>query len=197
MRPRSSGTGKPAGNLPDAAWMESLDFASRIPEATPQFLEAASPWLARPLDASGKAETVEMALERMMVRHPGETLTGLLQNPQWMNQGRGPALRATLFARVDANDSGQVQSLRTYLQRLDPSGKEAAAFYRAFPCHNYGVAPGLSGPPDLPGAGQIQQMLRADLILLQGWKTDPSLSIHHPWMDQAITRIQAVLGPGR
>jgi len=180
---------------PDAAWLESLDFASRIPEATPVFIEAASLWLARPEEVSGKAETVEIALERMMIRHPAETLSALLENSQWMSEGRGPAVRATLFARADVTDSGQVLSLKSYLEHLQPDGKEADSFYEAFPCHNYGVAPGLSGQPDIPWAGDIQNMLHADLILLQGWKNDPSMAVHRPWFDQAIERIKGILGP--
>jgi hypothetical protein len=180
---------------PDAAWVESLDFASRIPEATPQFLAAATPWLARPGEAAGKAEAAEMALERMMIRHPEETLAGLLQNPQWMDEGRGPAVRATVFARVDATDAEQVSSLKNYLQSLPADGKEAAAFYRAFPCHNYGVAPGLSGQPDLPGAGEIEERLRADLAMLEAWRSDPAMASHRAWVEEALKRVQATLGP--
>jgi len=180
---------------PDAAWVESLDFASRIPEATPQFLAAATPWLARPGEAAGKAEAAEMALERMMIRHPEETLAGLLQNPQWMDEGRGPAVRATVFARVDATDAEQVSSLKTYLQSLPADGKEAVAFYRAFPCHNYGVAPGLSGQPDLPGAVEIEERLRADLAMLEAWRSDPAMASHRAWVEEALKRVRDTLGP--
>jgi hypothetical protein len=180
---------------PDPAWLESLDFASRIPEAMPVFLRASTDWLGRPKEASGKAEAAEIVLERMMIRHPGETLSALLENTQWMNKGRGPAVRASLFARVDATDSGQILSLKNYLQHLQPECKEAVFFYQAFPCHNYGVAPGLSGQPVIPGAGDIQNMLHIDLVLLQGWKNDPLLVMHRPWFDQAIDKIRAILGP--
>jgi hypothetical protein len=175
--------------------LESLDFSSRIPEATPQFLAAATPWLARPGEASGKAEAAEIALERMMVRHPKETLAGLLQNPQWMDEGRGPAVRATVFARVDASDPEQVSFLKTYLQSLPAKGKEAKAFYRAFPCHNYGVAPGLSGQPEIPGAGEIEARLRADLALLEGWQKDPGMAVHRAWLEAAAKRVKSSLGP--
>jgi len=180
---------------PDAAWLESLDFASRIPEVTPKFLKASTEWLSRPEEASGKAEAAEIVLERMMIRHPGETLSALLENTQWMNEGRGPSVRASLFARADVTDPGQVLSLKSYLQNLQPDGKESDSFYEAFPCHNYGVAPGLSGQPDIPGAGDIQNMLHADLVLLQGWKNDPSMVVHRPWFDQAIDKIRGILGP--
>jgi len=180
---------------PDPAWLESLDFASRIPEATPEFLKASTDWLGRPKEASGKAEAAEIVLERMMIRHPGETLSALLENTQWMNEGRGPAVRASLFARADVTDSGQALSLKNYLQNLQPGGKEADSFYEAFPCHNYGVAPGLSGQPDIPGAGDIQNMLHADLVFLQGWKNDPSMVVHRPWFYQAIDKIRGILGP--
>ena len=182
---------------PDAAWLESLDFGSRIPEETPRFLAAATPWLARPGEAFGKAEAAEIALERMMIRPPAETLAGLLQNPQWMDEGRGPAVRATAFARVDTTESEQVLFLRTYLQGLDPRGSEAAAFYRAFPCHNYGVAPGLSGQPEIPGAADIEARLRADLALLENWQKDPGMAVHRAWLEEALVRVRDTLGPSR
>ena len=180
---------------PDAAWLESLDFASRIPEATPEFLEASTDWLSRPKEASGKAEAAEIVLERMMIRHPGETLSALLENPQWMNEGRGPAVRASLFARADVTDSGQVLSLQSYLQHLPPEGKEADSFYQAFPCHNYGVAPGLSGQPDIPGAGDIQKNLRADLILLKDLQKDPSMARQNLRLREAESKVKGILGP--
>ena len=112
-----------------------------------------------------------------------------------MNEGRGPAVRASLFARADVTDSGQVLSLQSYLQHLPPEGKEADSFYQAFPCHNYGVAPGLSGQPDIPTAMDVQKMLRADLLLLQSLENDPSLSVHRPWMGKAKAKIRRILGP--
>lgn len=180
---------------PDAAWLESLDFASRIPEATPQFLAAATPWLARPGEAAGKAEATEMVLERMMIRNPDVTLAELSKNPQWMNEGRAPAVRAAVFARVDATQPVQVSLLKAYLQPLPANGKEAEAFYRAFPCHNYGVAPGLSGQPDIPGAGEIQERLRADLVMLEAWRGDPAMAAHRVWVEEALKRVRAILGP--
>jgi hypothetical protein len=38
-------------------------------------------------------------------------------------------------------------------------------------------------------------MLHADLVLLQAWKNDPSIVVHRPWIDQAIDKIRAILGP--
>ena len=137
---------------------------------------------------------MEIALERMMIRHPGETLSALLENSQWMSEGRGPAVRASLFARADVTDSGQVLSLKSYLQHLPPGGKEAESFYQAFPCHNYGVAPGLSGQADIPGGAEIQKRLRADLLLLQGWQRDPSMTSQQAWLGQAVVKIGRILG---
>lgn len=180
---------------PDASWMESLDFASRIPDAMPEFLKASTEWLSRPREASGKAETAEMVLERMMIRNPEETLSALMENSHWLSEGRGPAVRASLFARVDASDPEQALSLKNYLLHLKPEEKEADSFYQAFPCHNYGVAPGLSGQPDIPGAEEIQKMLHADLILLHAFENDPSVAMHRPWIGQAMDKIREVLGP--
>jgi len=182
---------------PDAAWMESLDFASRIPAATPAFLEASTAWLARPEQAAGKAETAEMVLERMMIRHPDETLGALLQNSQWMSQGRGPALRATIFARADATDPTQASLLKTYLERLDPQGSEATAFYRAFPCLNFGVAPGLSGQAEVPGMEEIRARLQATEALFLAWEKDPTLAAHHERLAQTLAKLRELQAPAR
>ena len=112
-----------------------------------------------------------------------------------MNEGRGPAVRASLFARADVTDSGQVLSLKSYLQHLPPEGKEADSFYQAFPCHNYGVAPGLSGQPDIPGAGDIQKNLRADLILLKDLQKDPSMARQNLRLREAESKVKGILGP--
>ncbi|NBT24082.1 hypothetical protein EBT11_05485 [bacterium] len=55
---------------PDSAWLESLDFASRIPEATPQFLKASTEWLADPENVVERVGAVDLALERMAVQQP-------------------------------------------------------------------------------------------------------------------------------
>lgn len=182
---------------PDVAWMESLDFASRIPEAAPAFLGAATEWLARPGQAAGKAETAEMVLERMVIRHPDETLGALLQNSQWMSQGRGPALRATIFARADVADPAQASLLKTYLERLDPRGAEAAAFYRAFPCLNFGVAPGLSGQAEVPGMEEIRARLQGAEALFVVWKKDPALAAHRDFLGRAVTKLQELQNTDR
>lgn len=182
---------------PDAAWMESLDFASRIPEATPAFLEASTGWLARPGQAAGKAETAEMVLERMVIRHPDETLGALLQNSQWMSQGRGPALRATMFARADIAEPSQASLLKTYLERLDPQGPEATAFYRAFPCLNFGVAPGLSGQAEVPGMEEIRARLQAAEALFLAWEKDPTLAAHQERLAMTLAKLRELQAPAR
>ena len=141
---------------PDAAWMESLDFAGRLPAALPAFVAAATDWLGNPAASGGKAESAQLALERSTRNHPVETLSTLLQNPAWLSQGRGPGIRASLFARVNLADSSQAEILNRYLLSLDPGSREAMAFAKAFPYRKFSVSPGLSGFPDLQTPKEIR-----------------------------------------
>lgn len=141
---------------PDAAWMESMDFAGRFPGALPVFVPMATEWLAEPEASGGKAEAAQLALERATRNHPVETLAGLLQNPNWLGAGRGPAIRATLFARLDVRDSAQKELLERYFASLDSQGREAQAFFKAFPYRRFHVSPGLSGHPDLQTTEEIR-----------------------------------------
>jgi len=141
---------------PGAAWMESLDFAGRLPAALPVFVGAATEWLGNPAVSEGKAESAQLALERSTRNHPVETLSTLLQNSAWLSQGRGPGIRASLFARVNLADSSQAEILNRYLLSLDPGSREATAFAKAFPYRKFSVSPGLSGFPDLQTPEEIR-----------------------------------------
>ena len=146
---------------PDAAWMESMDFAGRLPSAMPVFVATATEWLAQPAASGGKAEAAQLALERAARNHPVETLGTLLQSPAWLSQGRGPGIRASLFARADLADSKQAEILDRYLSSLDPGSGEAMAFAKAFPYRKFSVSPGLSGFPNLQTPEEIRRSNQA------------------------------------
>jgi len=158
---------------PDPAWLESLDFASRIPEATPDFLKASTDWLADPENVVERVGAVDLALERMAVQQPVEIMEALVRDPSLLSLGRGIYQRSQIFARASLNDSDQQKLLVAYLQRLVPGSQEAELFFSAFPCHNFSVSPGLSGQPKVNSSREI---IASDRAALQWWQSQSGTS---------------------
>lgn len=177
---------------PDAAWLESLDFASRIPEATPEFLKASTDWLADPENVVERVGAVDLALERMAVQEPVAIMEALLQDPSLLSLGRGIYERSQIFARVSLNDSKQQKLLARYLERLDPASQEAELFFSAFPCHNFSVSPGLSGQPKVNSSREI---IASDRGALQWWQSQsgaPWATQHQSEWAKTLTRIRKI-----
>jgi hypothetical protein len=177
---------------PDAAWLESLDFASRIPEATPQFLKASSEWLADPENVVERVGAVDLALERMAVQQPVAVMEALLRDPSLLNLGRGIYQRSQIFARASLNDSEQQKYLAAYLERLGPRSQEAALFFSAFPCHNFTVSSGLSGQPKVNSSREI---IASDRAALQWWQSQNGTawaSKHQNEWAKTLTRLRKI-----
>jgi hypothetical protein len=177
---------------PDAAWLESLDFASRIPKATPEFLKASTDWLADPENVVERVGAVDLALERIAVQEPVTIMEALLRDPSLLSLGRGIYQRSQIFARVSLNDSKQQKLLATYLERLDPASQEAELFFSAFPCHNFSVSPGLSGQPKVNSSREI---IASDRGALQWWQTQsgaPWATRHQSEWAKTLTRIRKI-----
>ena len=177
---------------PDPAWLESLDFASRIPEATPDFLKASTDWLADPENVVERVGAVDLALERMAVQQPVETMESLVRDPSLLSLGRGIYQRSQIFARASLNDSDQQKLLVAYLQRLDPGSQEAELFFAAFPCHNFSVSPGLSGQPKVNSSREIISSDRGALQWWQSQSSAPWASKHQGEWVKVLTKIRKI-----
>jgi hypothetical protein len=178
---------------PDSAWLESLDFASRIPEATPEFLKASTEWLADPENVVERVGAVDLALERMTVQQPAAVMEALLRDPSLLNLGRGIYQRSQIFARASLNDSEQQKYLAAYLERLGPRNQEAALFFSAFPCHNFSVSPGLSGQPKVTSSREI---IASDRAALQWWQSQNGTawgSKHQNEWAKTLTKIRKII----
>ena len=177
---------------PDPAWLESLDFASRIPEATPEFLKASTDWLADPENVVERVGAVDLALERMAVQEPVAIMEALVRDPSLLGLGRGIYQRSQIFARASLNDSEQQKLLAAYLERLDPGSQEAEFFFSAFPCHNFSVSPGLSGQPKVNSSREI---ISSDRGALQWWLSQsgtPWATQHQGEWVKTLTRIRKI-----
>ena len=152
---------------PDAAWLESLDFASRIPEAMPEFLKASTEWLADPENVVERVGAVDLSLERVAVQQPVVVMKALIADSSLLGKGRGVYQRSQIFARANLNDAGQQRLLVAYVKGLDPTSREAELFFDQFPCHNFSVGPGLSGQPQLQSSRDVIQSDRAALVWLE------------------------------
>ena len=178
---------------PDSAWLESLDFASRIPEATPQFLKASTEWLADPENVVERVGAVDLALERMAVQQPVAVMEALLRDPSLLNLGRGIYQRSQIFARASLNDSEQQKLLVVYLERLDTASQEVELFFSAFPCHNFTVSPGLSGQPKVTSSREI---IASDRAALQWWQSQNGTawaSKHQNEWAKTLTKIRKII----
>ena len=152
---------------PDPAWLESLDFASRIPEAMPEFLKASTEWLADPENVVERVGALDLSLERVAVQQPVVVMEALIADPSLLGKGRGVYQRSQIFARANLNDAGQQRLLVAYVKGLDPTSREAELFFDQFPCHNFSVGPGLSGQPQLQSSRDVIQSDRAALVWLE------------------------------
>jgi hypothetical protein len=178
---------------PDAAWLESLDFASRIPEATPEFLKASTEWLADPENVVERVGAVDLALERMAVQEPVGIMEVLVRDPSLLSLGRGIYQRSQIFARASLNDSEQQKLLAAYLERLDPASQEAELFFSAFPCHNFSVSPGLSGQPKVNSSREIIASDRAALEWWQNQRGTTWASKHPSEWAKTLTKIRKII----
>jgi len=178
---------------PDAAWLESLDFASRIPEVTPEFLKASTEWLADPENVVERVGGVDLALERMAVQQPVGIMKALVRDPSLLSLGRGIYQRSQIFARASLNDSEQQKLLAAYLERLDPASQEAELFFSAFPCHNFSVSPGLSGQPKVNSSREI---IASDRAALDWWQSQSGAtwaSKHPSEWAKTLTKIRKII----
>jgi hypothetical protein len=178
---------------PDPAWLESLDFASRIPGATPEFLKASTEWLADPENVLERVGAVDLALERMAVQEPVGIMEVLVRDPSLLSLGRGIYQRSQIFARASLNDSEQQKLLAAYLERLDPESQEADLFFSAFPCHNFSVSPGLSGQPKVSSSREI---IASDRGALQWWQSQKGTvwaSKHQSEWAKTLTKIRKII----
>ena len=178
---------------PESAWLESLDFASRIPEAMPEFLKASTEWLANPENVVERVGAVDLALERMAVQQPVAVMEALLGDPSLLNLGRGIYQRSQIFARASLNDSEQQKYLAAYLERLGPGSQEAELFFSAFPCHNFSVSPGLSGQPEVNSSREIIVSDRAALQWWQSQKGTVWASKHQSEWAKTLTKIRKII----
>lgn len=178
---------------PDPAWLESLDFASRIPEAMPEFLQASTEWLADPENVFERVGAVDLALERMAIQQPVVVMDALLRDPSLLSLGRGIYQRSQIFARASLDDSTQQKLLAAYLERLEPTSQEAELFFSAFPCHNFTVSPGLSGQPKVNSSREI---IASDRGALQWWQSQSGTtwaSKHQSEWAKTLTKIRKII----
>jgi len=174
---------------PSEGMLEAMDFVAHTGNPATH-LDALARWAAEKNDGSIDL-AVQVAAERTAERQGDRVLSAVATNPNVMSAM--PLQRAALMARADLRQPEQVAALQNYLACLAPESAEAEAFFSLFPNHRFSVAPGLSGSPVLPGAGEMRAADTAAAAQLAAWRSDPDLAIHAAALDGLQVKLSRLL----
>lgn len=117
---------------------------------------------------NGSTHAAYLALDRMTVRNPQETLRLLTENPDLL--AWAPEHRASLLARADLRDPAQLRLVETYLSTLAGRPEELATFTAMFPNRNGSLGNALvTTTPSEPTFRDLMDGDRAALDILNGW----------------------------
>jgi hypothetical protein len=136
------------------------------------------------------ASAAQIAVERTMNERGDELL------PAWAagDESHGKSLRASAMARADLRRPAQAQAVLDFLRGQPGGSAEAEVFFRAFPLHRFGLAPGLSGVPRIPAGGDLRAGDEAALAIVQNWRKDPTLYAHQKNLVLLAEKLQELVG---
>ncbi len=176
---------EPWARSASAGFLEAFDVAVHLGGTN---LLAPLSSLLRSPDNPAVAHAAFLALDRMVIQQPAETLAVLQQNPDMM-RGREPT-RANYFARADVGTESQRALLERYLldPRLQPS--ELNVFAGVFPNANYMVSHNLLTRLDTPDGTALTRRDRDALRVVGAWLGDPRFKQLQPQLQQIQQRLQ-------
>jgi hypothetical protein len=144
--------------------------------------------LVRRQDNRAVAHAAFLALDRLVIQQPGDTLAALAARPESM-AGREQT-RANYFARADVGDPAQRALVEGYL--LDPSrpGAELQAFAGLFPSANYMISHNLLTAHPTPTGSELARRDRAALEVVDAWLADPRFAAQRPLLETIRERLR-------
>ena len=152
-------------------------------------------------DNQAVAYAAFLALDRMVINDPVDSLTALAEDPGLL-QGR-ESTRADYFARADVQDAQQRQILENYLLNPQLSPAELEQFAGIFPNANYMISANLLTANPTPDHAALAARDQASLQVVGEWLADPrfanlrpQLQLMQPRLQQFVQQEQAA-GPGR
>jgi hypothetical protein len=143
--------------------------------------------LVRKQDNQAAAHAAYLALDRLVINNPAQTLQALA-DPSLM-QGR-EATRANYFARVDVRDPDQRRLIEKYLLDSQISSAEHNQFAGLFPNANFMVSQNLLTPTPTPDHASLTGRDAASLNAVQQWLADPRFASLRPQLEKMQTRLE-------
>jgi len=170
---------------PSVGYLEAFDAVvyAHATDLTPELAT-----LLRDKDNRATAHAAYLTMDRLTINDPTAMLQQIVSNPGLM-AGREQT-RADLVARADIRQPDQRALVEQYL--LDParSQQELETFASIFPNNNYMISTNLLTEVKTPGAGELQELDREALEVVQGWENDPRFQYVLPVLGKMRARLQ-------
>lgn len=175
-------------NDPAVAYLEAFDTAVFL--GGTDLLSPLSD-LVRIKDNQAVAQAAFLALDRLVINQPAETLAAIANHPEWMT-GREET-RANYFARADVGDPVQRRLVETYLLDATRSPAELQAFAGVFPNANFMISNNLLTSNTTPSHAVLTQRDRASLDAVNAWLADPRFASLRPLLQNMKARLEGFL----
>lgn len=169
---------------PSVGFLEAFDAAVFV--GGTKLMPALSD-LVRRQDNSAVAHAAFLALDRLVINDPVQTLTALQTTPDSM-QGREQT-RANYFARGDVRDPQQRQLLESYVLNPQISAAELEAFAGVYPNANFMISPNLLTQNQTPERGALVARDAESLRVVQEWIEDPRFAKQRPTLEKISRRL--------
>jgi hypothetical protein len=144
-------------------------------------------------DNQGVAHAAFLALDRLVISQPAETLSALAQHPEWM-QGREET-RANYFARADVGDPAQRQLVEAYLLDAARNPAEVQTFVGVFPNANFMISHNLLTTNATLDGATLRRRDAASLDVVNQWLADPRFEKLRPQLERAKLRLTEFVKP--
>lgn len=129
-----------------------------------------------------------MAMDRMVIDNPVETMQVLLDNSSMLDER--PLTRAGFFARADLSDEKQLAEVTEYVHSLNPSSEEAQYFFSLLPNVNFTLTNGLLTTKFSVDANYVSSRFEAALETVNVWLTDARFAKYMTELESARDRLE-------
>ena len=170
---------------PSVGFLEAFDAAVFVggTKVMPALSE-----LVRRKDNQAVAHAAFLALDRLVINDPVQTLTALQSSSEFM-EGREQT-RANYFARGDVRDPRQRELLESYVLNPKLSAAELEIFAGVYPNANLMISPNLLTENRTPERGALVARDAESLRVLQEWMADPRFAKQRPALEKILRRLE-------
>jgi len=170
---------------PSVGFLEAFDAAVFVggTKAIPALSD-----LVRRKDNQAVAHAAYLALDRLVINDPVQTLTAIQTTSESM-QGREQT-RANYFARGDVRDPRQRELLESYVLNLQTSAAELEAFAGVYPNANFMISPNLLTQNQTPDRAALVARDAESLRVVREWIADPRFAKQRPALEKISSRLE-------